>query len=88
MIIEPSNNNYIDYNYKIKQINELIDYDKKNKICFGLYIDNQKQFDLSNRIISLRLNGFEKISLNYDFIKDTTHWYEPIYRIINFNINK
>ena len=88
VIIEPSNNSYIDYNYKIKQINELIDYDKKNKICFGLYIDNQKQFDLSNRIISLRLNGFEKISLSYDFIKDTTNWYEPIYRIINFNINK
>ena len=88
VLIEPSNNNFIDYNYKIKQINDFIDYDKKDKICFGLHIANQKKFDLSNRIISLRLNGFEKISLNYDFIKDTTNWYESIYKVINFNINK
>jgi len=88
VIIEPSDNNYIDYNFKIKKINDFIEYDKKDKICFELNIDNQEKFNLSNKIISLRLNGFEKISLNYDFIKDTTNWYEPIYRIINFNINK
>ena len=72
----------------IKKINDFIEYDKKDKICFELNIDNQEKFNLSNKIISLRLNGFEKININYDFIKDTTNWYESIYKVINFNIDK
>ena len=42
--------------------------------------------DISNKIISMRLNGYENLGINYDFMKDTLDWYIPLYETINFKI--
>ena len=87
-VIQNSENNFIEFNYLIKKINKQIDSFNRKKIFFEMSSSNDKTFDISNKIISLRLNGYENIGIDYSFNKDTTNWYKQIYENINFRIDK
>ena len=74
------------YNNKIlgKTYKEKYDLDKII-IGFNSYIDNN--IDLANKILSLRLQKFNNISLYYyEPYKEEINWYMPVYNVINFNI--
>ena len=87
-VIQNSDNNFIEFNYLIKKINEQINSFDRKKIFFEMSSYNDKTFDISNKIISLRLNGYENVGIDYSFSKDTSNWYKQIYENINFRINK
>ncbi len=60
----------------------------KDKISIGISVFNQNQSFISNKILLSRLDGFNKFSLfPYDINKDTTDWYNPIYKTLNFYID-
>ena len=47
---------------------------------------NKSASYIANKILSLRLQQFNNISLYvYDEYKSSTDWYAPIYNTINFN---
>ena len=74
------------YNNKIlgKTYQDKYDLDKII-IGFNSYIDNN--IDLANKILFLRLQKFNNISLYYyEPYKEEINWYTPIYNVINFNI--
>ena len=75
------------YNNKILSNNYKNNYDI-NRIIIGFnsYIDNN--IDLANRILLLRLQKFNNISLYYyEPYKNEINWYNPIYNTINFSID-
>ena len=87
-VIQNSEKDFIEFNYLIKKINKQIDSFNRKKIFFEMSSKNDITFDISNKIISLRLNGYENVGIDYSFSKDTTNWYRQIYENINFRIDK
>ena len=82
-------NYYEDFN-KFNSINTILNsrISDKNKISIGISVFNQNQSMISNKILLTRLDGFNKFSLfPYSLDKDTTNWYDPIYRTLNFYID-
>ena len=74
------------FNYLMKKISRQINYKNKEKIYFEMSTSDISLYDISNKIISMRLNGYENLGINYDFMKDTLDWYIPLYETINFKI--
>tara|TARA_B100000029_G_C17543236_1_gene947479 strand:+ start:571 stop:1794 length:1224 start_codon:yes stop_codon:yes gene_type:complete len=59
-----------------------------SKVYVGVSTYNQSVQDASDKILLSRLNGFENFSIfNYDLQKDTTNWYQPMMKLLNFNID-
>ena len=82
-------NYYEDFN-KFNSINTILNsrISDKNKISIGISVFNQSQSMISNKILLTRLDGFNKFSLfPYSLDKDTTNWYDPVYRTLNFYID-
>ena len=62
--------------------------DELSKVYVGVSTYNQSVQDASDKILLSRLNGFENFSIfNYDVQKDTTNWYQPMMKLLNFNID-
>ena len=67
-------------------INELSNKEIK-KIVLGLSSFNQNSYDISDKILLSRLNGFVNFSINnYNVKQDTLNWYNPIFNVLNFNL--
>ena len=82
--------NYYEDFYKFNSINTILNsrIADKNKISIGISVFNQDQSMISNKILLTRLDGFNKFSLfPYEIDKDTTNWYEPVYKTLNFYID-
>ena len=81
-------NYYTDFN-KFNSINRIISTEIKNKkrVNIGISVFNQSQNSISNKIMYSRLNGYDNFTLfPYDLNKDTTNWYKPVYKTLNFYI--
>ena len=81
-------NYYTDFN-KFNSINRIISTEVKNKkrVNIGISVFNQSQNSISNKIMYSRLNGYDNFTLfPYDLNKDTTNWYKPVYKTLNFYI--
>jgi len=75
------------YNNKILSNNYKNNYDI-NRIIIGFNSYNDNNMDLANKILLLRLQKFNNISLYYyEPYKNEISWYNPIYNTINFNID-
>ena len=58
-----------------------------SKVYVGISTFNQSIEQATDKILLSRLNGFENFSIfNYDINKDTTNWYQPMSKLLNFNI--
>ena len=85
--------NHVSDFYEFNYNNKILDKTYQNKynldrIIIGLDSYTNHNIDLSNKILSLRLQKFNNISLYYyEPYKKDMHWYKPIYDIINFNID-
>jgi len=81
-------NYYTDFN-KFNSVNRIISTEIKNKnrVNIGISVFNQSQNSISNKIMYSRLNGYDNFTLfPYDLNKDTTNWYKPVYKTLNFYI--
>lgn len=86
IVINNSDLNFINFNYLIKKINNQINYNNKSNIYFEMSTSFGNVLEISNKIIALRLNGYENIGINYNFNNDTLNWYDSIYENINFKL--
>ena len=88
MIVENHTLDFHEFNYNNKILGKTYQnkYDSDRIIIgFNSHIDNN--IDLANKILSLRLQKFNNISLYYyEPYKEEINWYMPIYNVINFNI--
>jgi len=88
VVIENHTLDFHEFNYNNKILGKTYQdkYDlDKIIIGFNSYIDNN--IDLANKILSLRLQKFNNISLYYyEPYKEEINWYMPVYNVINFNI--
>ena len=83
--------NYYTNLNKYNSINTIISnqINKKHKINIGISSYNQSSNEIANKILISRLDGFSNFSLfPYSFIKDTSNWYNPIYKTMNFHIEE
>ena len=89
VIVENHTLDFHEFNYNNKILGKI--YQNKydlNRIIMGYnsYIDNN--IDLANKILSLRLQKFNNISLYYyEPYKEQINWYMPIYYVFKFNID-
>ena len=88
VIVENHTLDFHEFNYNNKILGKTYQnkYDSDRIIIgFNSHIDNN--IDLANKILSLRLQKFNNISLYYyEPYKEEINWYMPIYNVINFNI--
>jgi len=89
VVIENHTLNFHEFNYNNKILGKLYNNEfdlDKIIIGFNSYTDNS--IDLANKILSLRLQKFNNISLYYyESYKKEINWYSPVYNVINFNID-
>ena len=88
IVIRNYNLDFNDFNYYNKVINKKFNmYLNNNKIIMAINTTMNKSASyIANKILSLRLQQFNNISLYvYDEYKSSTDWYAPIYNTINFN---
>ena len=89
VVIENHTLNFHEFNYNNKILGKLYNNEfdlDKIIIGFNSYTDNS--IDLANKILSLRLQKFNNISLYYyEPYKEQINWYMPIYNVVNFNID-
>tara|TARA_Y100000994_G_C15665611_1_gene431466 strand:- start:112 stop:1356 length:1245 start_codon:yes stop_codon:yes gene_type:complete len=79
--------NEFNYNNKILAKTYHDEYDL-NRIIIGFDSYSDNNINLANKILSLRLQKFDNISLYYyEPYKKEDNWYIPIYNVINFNID-
>ena len=85
LVIRNYNLDFNDFNYYNKIINNK--YLNNSKIIIGINaIMSESASYIANKILSLRLQQFNNISLYvYDEYKSLKNWYAPIYNTINFN---
>ena len=89
-IIKNYSNNFSEFNYINKMISSKVpDYIQKNKIFIGLDFFNDNPILLSNKILLSRLQGYENFSIStYNIDKDTLGLYLPIFKSMNFHLEK
>ena len=76
------------FNLNNTLITNRLSNDELSKVYVGVSTYNQSVQDASDKILLSRLNGFENFSIfNYDVQKDTTNWYQPMMKLLNFNID-
>ena len=86
IIVDNSNNNLYDFNYNNKLLKDLKNQHLE-KIAIGLDLNETDPLLIGNKILSLRLDEINKISLYYyDQDKKNKFFYNPIYKAINFNL--
>jgi len=85
-------NNALDF-YEFNYTNSIVKkiYTGSNyleKIIIGMNLYEINPINIGNKILYLRLNGFDNISLYlYNEYKNIVNWYSPIYKAINFNLS-
>ena len=85
VIVQNYNTDFYDFNYKNKMLSKKSNLEK---VIIGLNIYGDNNIDLANKILALRLQNFNNISLYYyEDYKSQINWYKPIYDVLNFNIN-
>ena len=85
VIVQNYNADFYDFNYKNKILSKNSNLEK---IIIGLNLYSNNNIDLANKILSLRLQDFNNISLYYyEEYKNQINWYKPIYDVLNFNIS-
>ena len=79
---------FYDFNYNNSIIRKIYSSSKHiNKIIIGMNLYEINPVNIGNKILYLRLNGFNNISLYpYNEYKNIINWYDPIYKSINFNL--
>ena len=89
IIVKNNALNFYDFNYHnaiIKKIYANSEY--LNKIIIGINLYEINPVNIGNKILYLRLNGFNNISLYpYNEYKNIVNWYDPVYKAINFNLD-
>ena len=81
--------NFYDFNYNNTIIKKMYTNSGYfNKIIIGMNLYEINPVNIGNKILYLRLNGFNNISLYpYNEYKNIVNWYTPVYQAINFNLN-
>ncbi|MBI45154.1 MAG: hypothetical protein CMG66_03195 [Candidatus Marinimicrobia bacterium] len=89
VIIKNNALKFYDFNYNNSIIKKIYaEYDYLEKIIIGMNLYEINPINIGNKILYLRLNGFDNISLYlYNEYKNIVNWYSPIYKAINFNLS-
>jgi len=87
VIADNKENDFFEFMYNYKYLLQFFNEDQLNNIIINLDLDEEPVY-IANKILYLRLDNFNGISIyKYNNSLEFKDWYNPIYKIIKFNLN-